>query len=111
MPRFIGNSAPANARQIQDNAQTAMGCHVRLTYAQVRLLPPGQVIVSLDTSDKGSAGRRAKRWWRWFADPRDVLSNPDSTPNMVKRSYAAIKWQDGKELTNCGTGVIPGAWF
>lgn len=83
MPKFVG-SRIEGARRIHDNAAPPLS-HVPLTYAQARLLPASEVVCSLDTTDKGSAGCYAKRWFRWFAHRAAVMACKRSTPKMLAK--------------------------
>jgi hypothetical protein len=87
MPKMIGNSIEGAAR-IQDNAPAAGHERVRLSYSQAILLPAGDVVCSLDTTDKGSPGRKAKRWYRWYASAAAILASPRSTKIMRERASA-----------------------
>lgn len=89
MPKFIGNNAPAQATRIEDNAQTPVG-YVRLSYSQMRLLPGIEIAYSLDTSDRGSKGSYAKRWYRWFALARAIEVCPQSTRLMRERAAEVL---------------------
>ncbi len=84
MPKFIGNTIEGTT-PIQDNAQDGIG-RVRLTYAQATRLPASVVMHSLDTTDSGSRGTYAKRWYRWFATAADIVRMATSTPNMRYRA-------------------------
>ena len=84
MPKFIGRQI-SNAIQIQDNAGEN-SCRVKLSYSQIKLLPHWLVICSLDTTDKGSKGSYAKRWFRWFASPSAILASSKSTENMLEKA-------------------------
>lgn len=91
MPKHVGtNIAAKTVLEVPEN-------YVRLTAAQVRLLIEGrepsdpvreamELIRVLDTSDKGSAGTLAKRWWMYFA-PRSVIRGSRSaTKCMLARA-------------------------
>lgn len=86
MPKFIGQEIPGSSPLPHDNATEASTGLVRLTYAQARLLPPEDVRVSLDTTDKGSRGRYAKRWYRWFASPMAIRRCCRRTAAMVRKT-------------------------
>lgn len=89
MPKFVGQSIPGTLHA-EDNAtcgpRGSLPNHVRLSYSQIKILAdsigPGNLVASLDTSDKGGRGSYAKRWFRWFAYYRDVLTCEQSTPKM-----------------------------
>lgn len=87
MPKFIGNQIDG-AKIIQDNAPETNE-RVKLSFSQARLMPPEQVLCSLDTTDRGSKGSLAKRWYRWFSHPKDILSNKRSTANMIAKAKRA----------------------
>ena len=89
MPKFIGNMIEGTT-EIRDNAHDGIG-RVRLTYAQARRLPPRCVMHSLDTTDKGSCGSYAKRWYRWFATPGDIVFGTRGTPNMLHRVLVNLR--------------------
>lgn len=89
MPKFIGNSAPTGAHQLADDARPKN--MVALSYSQMKLLPGDHVHYSLNTSDRGSRGTLAKRWYNWFAEIDFVLANEQATPKM--KAAAARKQQ------------------
>ncbi len=91
MPKFIGNTIDGAPHDLDDNTIGALVGLTRLTYAQARLMPAEVIHTSLDTSDKGSRGVLAKRWFRFFAAPRDVLANVDSTVNMIVRAKHTLR--------------------
>jgi hypothetical protein len=84
MPKFVGSKLAdmTLCTRLEDNARTPAG-YVRLTYAQARLLPPVEIAYSLDTTDRGSRGVYAKRWYRWFALAAAVRACPQATPKML----------------------------
>ena len=84
MPKFIGNDARPETKHIHTDAMQT-GERVRLTYAQQKLLPAAAVTCSLDTSDRGSKGSYAKRWYRWFASPDAINSCTRATQSMLAR--------------------------
>mgnify|MGYP001020628925 CR=1 FL=1 len=88
MPKHIGQTPRRGYTEIDDCAAWGM---VRLTYKQQAMLPADQICVVLDTSDKGEAGRVAKRWWRWYATIEAVESCPRITPSMRDRVRGAKK--------------------
>lgn len=83
MPKFVGSKLPdmTLCTRLEDNARTPIG-YVRLTYSQARLLPPIEIAYSLDTTDRGSRGSYAKRWYRWFALAAAVRASDRATPKM-----------------------------
>lgn len=89
MPKFVGQSIPGMIH-VEDNAtcgpRGSLPNHVRLSYSQIKILADNigsdNLVASLDTSDKGGRGACAKRWFRWFAYYRDVLTCEQSTPKM-----------------------------
>ena len=91
MPKLIGNSPPVGAVLLDNNIDSVKG-YVRVSWHQmdyalrVMGLEPERLRVSLDTTDKGSKGSLAKRWYRWFL-PLDVAKK--GTPAMQRR--AAVK--------------------
>lgn len=87
MPKFIGNKI-AGAEQIEDNAKETP-TRVRITYVQAKKLPPSAVMCSLDTTDRGSKGSYAKRWYRWFADPSAIHMSPHATVKTRRRAINA----------------------
>lgn len=89
MPKYVGSTIPDGSRRIEDNVEGGTYDLVRLKHNQMRLLPAICVMRSMDTSDKGSSGTLAKRWYRWFASSSDILANPKSTPNMRARALRA----------------------
>lgn len=80
MPKFIGNTIKGSIR-IQDNAAPHES-RIKLTYVQAIRLPANKIMASLNTSDKGSKGSYAKRWFNWYASPDTILNNENSTDNM-----------------------------
>lgn len=94
MPKFVGRRARAGTEQIQDNAGIdSVPGFVRLTYTQQLKLAPEDVVVSLDTTDRGSKGSYAKRWWRWFGRIEAVLACPDATSSMCAEAEYAQRAQ------------------
>ena len=89
MPKFIGNMIEGTT-PIQDNAQDGPG-RVRLTYAQAKRLPAASVMHSRDTTDSGFRGSYAKRWYRWFAHPADIVFGKRGTPNMLHRVLVNLR--------------------
>ena len=85
MPKMIGNNI-LEAIRIEDNECQRYPDRINLTYAQAALMPPAQILKSMDTSDTGSKGTYAKRWYRWFASASDILACPDVTDNMRRRA-------------------------
>jgi hypothetical protein len=93
MPKMIGKDLPGAQRCNLDNA-TPEQLHpgfVQLTYKQAAKLPPECVLKSLDTTDKGSRGGYAKRWWRWFAQASVILECEEATAHMARKARAAQK--------------------
>lgn len=86
MPRFVGREAPQGAIPIKAHSPPGW---VRLSYAQMRLLPPQEVRYYLDRSDRGGPRRKAKRWYRWFATIEFVLTFSGSTESMKRRARVA----------------------
>ena len=87
MPRFIGQTI-AGATRIENNANPCFA-RVRLSYSQAALLPASEIMCSLDTTDRGSRGTKAKQWYRWFAHPVAILSSPKATARMRAAALAA----------------------
>lgn len=88
MPKFIGNTI-YKAKRIQNNAAVPENC-IRLSYSQAKLLPEENVICSLNTRDKGSAGSYAKRWFNWFANVQNIIRCERSTKLMLNRATNCI---------------------
>jgi hypothetical protein len=88
MPKFIG-CIITEAKRIQDDAAPNLN-RVKLSYNQARLLPPEQVICSMDTSDRGSKNCLAKRWYIWYAHPLTILACPRSTEKMKLKAWENI---------------------
>lgn len=82
MPKFVGNTIPG--AQIVFDSDLGKD-HVRLTYSQACRLPPQTIACVLDTSDCGSRGRFAKRWYRWYARAKDIVASERSTKQMIIR--------------------------
>ncbi|MCI0558874.1 MAG: hypothetical protein MN733_10295 [Nitrososphaera sp.] len=60
---------------------------VKLAYSQaIRLQPEAPVYCVYNTSDRGSRGMLAKRWYDWFAIPEDVIDHPRATKRMIGRA-------------------------
>lgn len=94
MPKFVGAPAPRGAKRIEDNAFPVPGKRVKLAYSQMRLLRARDVMYSLDTTDKGSAGCLAKRWYRWFSSPRAILEGTSTLAMREKaRRSLALAWK------------------
>ena len=92
MPRMIGVMVEGAVCELADNATERSTGLVKLTTSQARLIPRGLVLGSLDTTDRGSKGTKAKRWYRWFAAHDDVLACERATPLM---RAAAQRIKDG----------------
>jgi hypothetical protein len=88
MPKFIGNQARDGSIQIHDNALQNEDL-VRLTYSQQKLLPASDVRYSLDTTDRGSKGTYAKRWYRWFTSRETITQSKRATQSMLTRAHVA----------------------
>jgi hypothetical protein len=88
MPKFVGQTIPGSSR-IEDNMLPSSK-RVKLTYSQARLMPPSHVMCSLDTTDRGSRGSLAKRWYIWYATPQAILTCPHSTANMMARAQSSL---------------------
>lgn len=86
----------AGAHEIASNAVGGTADLVRLSYAQAKLLPAEVVRASLDTTDRGSKGSLAKRWYRWFAAADAIDACARSTPAM--RARAATARADEEEM-------------
>lgn len=97
MPRFVGCTRSFTT-QIDDNANRVPG-FVKVTLAQVdkiaalleseRISNDGVFLASLDTTDRGSRGMKAKRWNRWFVSVdaiRLMLEKGEATPSMINRA-------------------------
>lgn len=85
MPKFIGNSAPSGAKEIENNAKSPKG-FIRISYSQMVLLPPDAVLFSLDTTDRGGPKSLAKRWYRWFGRISAIETEAKATPKMKSRA-------------------------
>lgn len=90
-PTFIGTAQPSelNAERIDDGVYRVPSfTRVRVAQAQlVRAHAPGaQILASLDTRDKGSRGRKAKRWYNWFV-PSALATQSWATPGLRKRAW------------------------
>ena len=83
MPKFIGNVIEG-AVQIHDNCSPSKE-RIKLSFSQAILLPAKEIMCSLNTSDKGSKGSYAKRWYEWFALPETILKSPQSTQSMLEK--------------------------
>lgn len=83
MPKLIGHE-PSELDAHESPRET----DVQVSYAQARVLRRASVVIRavLDTSDRGSRGRLAKRWYAWYADPRDILTCPVATMAMRRRA-------------------------
>jgi hypothetical protein len=88
MPKLVGHRpGPADRPSSEAPEGTPL---VPLTWAQAERVRArgGQVYYWLDTSDRGSRGRRAKRWYHWEASIADVL-RADPTESMYERAAQA----------------------
>jgi hypothetical protein len=92
MPKMIGSDIPG-VGTFAPNMPEHYPDRIRLTYAQARLLDPADVLRSLNTTDKGSRGTMAKRWWMWFAPADAILFATRVTPNMLGRITRAYDRQ------------------
>lgn len=90
MPKFIGKSIEGSIR-VEDNASDIDLKKVRITYSQAKLLPTNCVFCSLCTTDKGGRGTYAKRWYRWFASPWEILTNEETTKKMRRRAIDLLE--------------------
>jgi hypothetical protein len=88
MPKFIGNII-FGAKKIQDNARVPEWC-IALSFSQAKLLPPECIICSLNTSDRGSKGSYAKRWYNWFANVEDIINCKNSSKLMLERAQNVL---------------------
>ncbi|MCI0561931.1 MAG: hypothetical protein MN733_25880 [Nitrososphaera sp.] len=78
MPKFVG-------RTIEGSTEIPWGGtmgKVKLSYSQAILLPAEDIYCYYNTSDRGSRGTLAKRWYEWYAKPEDILLCTHSTPRM-----------------------------
>jgi hypothetical protein len=82
MPNMIGHS-PRAATTIALSRPVGA---VKLSYSQQIRLPADRVVAVLDDSDKGGRGRKAKRWYRWYAMPVDIRAAESATPKMLARA-------------------------
>ncbi len=88
MPKFIGHHIPGATVANAEN-MTESGELVRITYAQAIRLPSATIVCSRDNTDRGSRGRMAKQWYRFFAPISAILSCDASTENMKGRAMRA----------------------
>ncbi len=86
MPKFIGATIDGAKRMEVDNFVGSLGETIRLSYSQAVLLDTSDVMCSLDTTDHGSRGALAKRWYRWFSTPAAILAHPRATKMMRQRA-------------------------
>ena len=86
MPRFIGQRLTSAVR-IEEWETPGL---VKLTFRQARIVLPGKVFCTLNTSDKGGKGTMAKRWFNWWADADTICDCPASTPRMLALALAEI---------------------
>lgn len=98
-PKFVGEDIPG-AQEIEDNANADYPTRIHLTYSQAKRLPSYMVMKSLDTTDRGSRGTYAKRWYRWFASADSILNSDRSTKNMLERA------QRGTSIGRAGHSIM-----
>lgn len=89
MPKFVGRTI-GGVKVIQNNAPQTKD-RMKVSYSQAKLMPPNQVVCSLDTTDRGGKKTLAKRWYRWFVKPEDVLNNKNSTKAMIEKAKSHIE--------------------
>jgi hypothetical protein len=80
MPRFVGHRPQPSDRPYPEVGGEHL---VQLTWPQAERVrrAGGQIYYLLNTSDRGARGRRAKRWYMWYASMQDVLCS-DPTDAM-----------------------------
>ena len=86
MPKLIGHRPTEEMTVLEENANPAD--MVKLTWSQACLMPAAEIWASKDTTDKGSRGHKAKRWYRWYAYPASIMNNPRSTASMKAKAVA-----------------------
>ena len=95
MPNFLNTRIPG-AKQVR--SATGM---MRLNYTQACKLPSRWVYMVLNTQDRGSKGRPANHWWRYYAKPKSVLSCKRSTKHMIEFASKMIERQLLDSLPLC----------
>jgi hypothetical protein len=88
MPKFIGNERREGTSYLNSNP---IENPVQLTYVQQALLPAESIRVEVNCNDRGSRGRKAKRWFVWYASASEIISNPAATKNMRLRASYKLK--------------------
>lgn len=80
MPLYIGHKPQPGDRPYPEVGGEHL---VQLTWPQAEHVrrAGGQIYYLLNTSDRGARGRRAKRWYMWYASMQDVLCS-DPTDAM-----------------------------
>jgi hypothetical protein len=66
MPKFIGNDLKCVETWADNCEVSSRDVWVRVAYSQAAKLDAADRAKSLDTTDSGSRGSYAKRWFRWF---------------------------------------------
>lgn len=86
MPKFIGRTIDGvpELDTHPDRRQWR-----KISYSQAKLLNPQDIVCVLDTSDRGGIGRKAKRWYRWYAPLWVLVSHPAATANMRAKTQSA----------------------
>lgn len=87
MPKFIGREARPESTKVEVPPAGA----VKLSYAQQKLLPPETVLYVVNTSDRGGAGRLAKRWYNWYVYPHAILNHVQSTVSMRRKAARVVQ--------------------
>lgn len=84
MPKMIGHS-----RSRLDAYDEPLPGDVLVSYSQAAVLHRAGITIRarLDTSDRGGPHSYAKRWYRWYAAPAEILACPAATAAMRARAH------------------------
>jgi hypothetical protein len=87
-PKLVGRAASSLGASVVEQNLSRIPGHVRVTYAQAAMLrqvhPETAVLASLDTTDKGSRGSYAKRWYAWFV-PKEYAKGTGALDKRAAR--------------------------
>ncbi len=85
MPKFIGRTITGSRNTEHAPEGSTLVC---LTYSQAVKLPASEVYTTLNTSDRGSRGSFAKRWYNWYATVEAIESCDRATHKMREAARA-----------------------
>ena len=95
MPKLIGHFPHIKNRPARLLPTNEVKRLVKLSYSQKCLIPQDQIFYIFDTSDRGSKGTLAKRWYRWYALPESIAHAKYATKNMFTKAFPKchITWK------------------